>query len=304
LRHRTIYILPSLQGAGFILVIILLWLLGTNYENNLILATAFLLLALMVVSVVHAFRNLSGLELSVLRSRSAFAGDYAEFDILLRAAPGSRHENIHLCWDEPMTVETDLIDQQERQLTLSLKSSRRGWLVPDRLKVSSEYPLGFMHVWSWVALDMRALIYPAPLVSEDLPLQQLSHRDEGDTHSRENREDFQGFAAYQPGAPLAQIAWKQYARGAGLHLKDYVGYQSRQVWLDWHSLGGQDTERRLSQLCYWVQLLARTSTEYGLLLPNVILPLGSGSEHQERALCALALYGLSDNSEGDSDARA
>jgi uncharacterized protein (DUF58 family) len=298
LRHRTIYILPTLHGLGFILVILLLWLLGTNYENNLILGLAFLLLALMVVSVVHTFRNLSGLELSAVRSRPAFAGDYVEFDVLVRAAPRSSHENIHMCWEAAMTVETDLIDQRERQITLSLKSARRGWLVPKRLRVSSEFPLGFMRAWSWVALDTRALVYPAPMVSEELPLQQLSHQEEGDTRSHENREDFQGFANYQAGAPLAQIAWKQYARGAGLHLKDYVGYQSSQVWLDWHSLQG-DIEQRLSQLCYWVLQLSRTTTEYGLLLPGVTVPLGSSPEHQERVLRALALYGLAESREAN-----
>lgn len=291
LRHKSIYVLPTTQGWGFLLVVALLWLLGTNYENNLVLGAAFLLLSLMIVSVVHAFRNLSGLTLSSVKAHSAFAGEYVEFDLLLAAAPGSRHESLVLAWDESLVVEADIELAGETVVTLPHRARRRGWLQPQRLKLQSYYPLGLIRAWSWVQLETRALIYPAPRPTDQPPLVHASaHR--GEELSEENREEFQGFLTYRPGAPLAHVAWKLYAREQGLYLKDYRGYQSEQVWLDWEGLPGLDTESRLSRLCYWALEYGKTSAQYGLRLPDRTLPLGRGPVHQGRVLRALALYGL------------
>ena len=85
LQHKSIYVFPGRQGVLFIFVLGLMWLLGTNYENNLILAAAFLLMSMMIVSVVHAFRNLAGLRFTAIGSQPVFAGDYVRFDVLLEA---------------------------------------------------------------------------------------------------------------------------------------------------------------------------------------------------------------------------
>lgn len=45
LNQGVIYILPSRFGYWFIFLILLLYLLGTNYQNNLILLTSFVLLS-------------------------------------------------------------------------------------------------------------------------------------------------------------------------------------------------------------------------------------------------------------------
>lgn len=297
LQHKSIYVFPGRQGLLFILVVGLMWLLGTNYENNLILAAAFLLMSMMIVSVVHAFRNLAGLRFTAIGSQPVFAGDYVRFDVLLEAAPRTDHENIHLSFDENVPVAVDVAHSGEHRLNLSAKTFRRGWYQPGRLSIKSHYPLGLIRTWSWIQLDVKALVYPAPLASAVPPMVPAnSHH--GDYLSRENSEDFQGFQRYQPGAPLAHVAWKQFARGAGLHLKDYVGYQNQQVWLDWDGLPGLDTETRLSQLCYWTLELAKTRTEFGLRIPGCTIELGSGSVHQERVLRALALFGLDETAEG------
>ena len=76
LDHRKLFVLPTMSGAAFLLVICLLWLLGTNYENNLVFALTFLLMGLFIILPVHTFANLSGLRLQLREARAAFAGDY------------------------------------------------------------------------------------------------------------------------------------------------------------------------------------------------------------------------------------
>lgn len=297
LRHRSIYVLPTPRGGLFAVVIALLWLLGTNYENNLILGSAFLLLSLMPVSAVHAFRNLSGLNLSITGYHPAFAGESVEFDLCLQAAPGSAHRGLWLGWDPGGWREVAVPEGGELTLRLPHRAHRRGWLEPDWLRLESLYPLGLFRVWSWVNLEGRALVYPAPRSSERPP-RALVSREAGERRSPDSREEFQGFRRYRVGEPLAHVAWKAYARGQGLWLKDFTGYESEQIWLDWDGLPGLDRESRLSRLCYWVLALGKTDTEYGLRLPGAELPIGRGPRHQARALRLLALYELPERKEG------
>lgn len=299
LRHKNIYILPSRQALGIFVVIFLLWLMGTNYENNLVLAATFLLISLVVISILHAFRNLSGLRFRVLKSHPTFAGDYARFDVLVSAAAKTTHENLRIGWHKSLMVELDLIDTQEEPIQLLVNTTRRGWLTPDRLLVNSIFPLGFIRAWSWIFLDTRVLVYPRPLASERPPLGSVGG-DRGDKLSRDNREEFQGFYNYYPGAPLSRVAWKHYARGAGLHLKDYVGYQSEQVWLDWQSVPGKDWETRLSHLCYWALHYDQNRTQYGLRLPSLTIEPGTGPGHRDAVLKALALYQLPQRHEAEA----
>lgn len=292
LRHRTIYVLPSGAGLGFLFTVLVLWLLGTNYQNNLILGASFLLLSVFFVSVIHAFRNLSGLRISAVHSPPVFAGESANLNIQLTRAPRSRHLALTLELVPFSHVQADLGDNPTRVVTLSQPVERRGWYRPGRLLISSRYPLGLVYTWSWVFVDARVLVYPRPLETS----RALTGAAEGDEQEEGRRrvagaaDDFQGFSRYQPGAPQAHIAWKQYARGAGMHLKDYVGTLADSTWLDYADMMG-DTERRLSGLCYLALEWHRQGREFGLRLPGLEIAPATGEAQLQSVLRALALFG-------------
>lgn len=294
LQHKSIYVLPTRQGLVFSLILIAMWLLGTNYENNLILGTTFLLISIFIVSILYTYRNLSGLHVKPLTAQAVFAGEQAEFMISVGSPDGATFENIRVSLNPNTSAINanaivDLVDAKEQKIIVRALSHKRGWLEPGRILVETNFPLGLMRAWSWVELDMRALVYPKAIECELAPLSQSSDHS-GNLITRDNAEDFDGLTPYRPGASLALVAWKHYARGAGLHTKEYVGYQSHDIWLDWNSLKGLDTEARLSRLSYWVIQLSKTSGLYGLRLPNQTLALGSGFQHQQALLRALALY--------------
>src|SRR5690606_29321500 len=160
LQHKSIYIFPGRQGLLFILVLGLMWLLGTNYENNLILAAAFLLLSMMVVSMIHAFRNLSGLRITALGSQPVFAGEYVQFDVLLEAAPRTDHENIQLSFAENVSVAVDGDGKGEFEIEQTAKQFRRG-LFPERpLYINSDEQNCLIKAGSWDQRDSMAQAYP------------------------------------------------------------------------------------------------------------------------------------------------
>lgn len=294
LRHRAIYVLPSKAGLGFFIAVILLWLLGTNYENNLVLAASFFLISLFVVTIVHGFRNLIGLELTALASEPVFAGEQLIMPVRIKAKGRTSAGRLILASDTERSVLTDVAEGDETQIELSLPTRQRGWHTPERILVKSYYPLGLVRAWSWVRFDVRLLVYPRPM-SVALP-DRLSDSDEGKkklalTHG----DDFEGFKRYQPGAALTHIAWKLYARGAGLHTKQFASPEQDDLWLDFRALSG-DRETRLSGLCYLALQWHKAGRVFGLRLPKQRIEPASGREHLAHVLRALALFEITPKS--------
>jgi uncharacterized protein (DUF58 family) len=290
LRHKTIYVLPSKQGLGFLLVVLLIWVLGTNYQNNLILGFSFFLLSVMLVSMVHAFKNMLGLTLSPGSIHYAAVGELVPFDINLTSHYSSDNHAILLSLSESETVQANRRAGSVSQARVTFFARHRGWLKLPRITVKSYFPFGSIRAWAYVDLEHKALIFPRPIACERPPLG-VGKGEEGHYFSLKRGDEFQGFQTYYPGSPLSQVAWKQYARGAGLHLKDYRSQESQQYWLDWRQVNTGDTELGLSHLCYWVNQFAEKNCEFGLLLPNGQIDMGSGEVHRLQALKALALFG-------------
>lgn len=289
LQHRTIYVFPSKQGAVFLILILLIWVLGTNYQNNLILGLSFFLASVMLVSVIHAFKNLLGLTFTPDAIQQAAVGEVASFDIQLSSAYQTDHHGLLLAVDGN-PIRADLIAGKTTQVRLSLPARHRGWLKLPRIVLKSYFPFGLIRAWAYIDLEHRALIFPRSIACDQPPLG-VGQGNEGAYASAQRGDEFQGFQNYQPGSPLSQIAWKQYARGAGLHLKDYRALQSEHFWLDWQALNARDTELGLSNLSYWVNYFADNNIEFGLRLPSVTIERGMGDVHRLNALTALALFG-------------
>ncbi|GGY72964.1 DUF58 domain-containing protein [Cellvibrio zantedeschiae] len=291
LQHRTIYVFPSKQGAAFLVLILLIWILGTNYQNNLILGLSFFLTSVMLVSVIHAFKNLLGLIFIPDAIQHAAVGDVASFDIEISSSYLNDHHGLLLRVNADFDpIRADVIAGKVTQVRLNLPARHRGWLKLPRIVLKSYFPFGLIRAWAYIDLHHRALIFPKPIACDQPPLGP-GQGDEGIYVSMQRGDEFQGFQNYQPGSPLSQIAWKQYARGAGLHLKDYRALQSEHYWLDWQALNTHDTELALSNLTYWVNYFADSNIEFGLRLPNQTIERGTGDVHRLNALTALALFG-------------
>lgn len=289
LRHRDIYVFPSKAGFGFFVAVILLWLLGTNYENNLVLAASFFLISVFIISIVHAFRNLLGLQLTALAASPVFAGQRLQLPVRIHAQGRAAAGRLILASDTEHSVLTDVPAAGEVQVELSVATQQRGWHTPERILVQSYYPLGLLRAWCWVRFDIKLLVYPEPLPMEP---RATSHSGEGEQHlGLAQGDDFIGLERYQLGAPLAHVAWKQYARGAGLHTKQFAAAQQDDLWLEYRAMTG-DREARLSGLCYLALQWHRSGRQFGLRLQRECIAPASGKLHLTQVLSALALFEL------------
>lgn len=289
LHQGNIFILPTREGLFFVVVVLLMVLAGINYQNSLIFALAFLLMSLFMVSILHTFRNLSGLVIHGRSARPAFAGEDAEFTVVVSRGGKRTREALMMGWGADRLQGVDLVDEKEVHAHLFVPTRARGQFNPGRMLVQTHYPVGLFRAWSWVDLDMSTIVYPRPVFAGEIPEAVATGR-EGRAMKRDGADDFHGLRDYQMGDPLRHIAWKSWARTGDLQIKEFAAFVDRRVWLDWGWFTGMDRENRLSRLCYSVLQVSRSADEYGLRLPGVELEPGRGPEHRERLLKALALF--------------
>ncbi|WP_317929016.1 DUF58 domain-containing protein [Halioxenophilus sp. WMMB6] len=288
LGQKQLFILPTANGWGYMFAASLIWLLGTNYENNLALALAYFLAALFLVAIVHTFNNLFRLEIKYLQAKPVFAGEMSE--VQLQFTPGGVNRfAIDAYWSEGNRIRLQLPRDEPQLITLYVPAKQRGWYRPPRVTLETTFPVGLWRCWSHIDLDVLILTYPKPITCKPLPHSASDHQ-QGQLQPVSGGEDFYSLRSYQAGDSLKHVAWKHYAQGRGLHTKNYSAHLDTRIWLDWSLLPGLDREARLSRLAYLALEAEKLRDEYGLKLPGLELPPNRGKNHLQSILKALALF--------------
>ena len=301
LTRQRVYILPTRQGLTFFVLLITMLLGAVNYNNSMAYLLTFLLSSLVLVGILHTYRNLAGLVISGEQARPVFAGDTAYFAIIIdnHNAPKRSalslvlHPHVkHRDHSPAQTVTTDILRNKRQQVLLPVLPYRRGLLQLDRVMISTCFPLGLFRAWSYLYLDCHCLVYPRPAGKLPLPLP-VATVQQGQTGIKSGVDDFAGFRHYHPGDSTRNIAWKILAREQPLLVKRFSGDSSDSLNLGWKTLAHiRDTEDRLSQICAWVIEAESICVDYGLEIPGTIIKPASGEQHKNRCLEALAKYGL------------
>ncbi|WP_426417510.1 DUF58 domain-containing protein [Aestuariirhabdus sp. LZHN29] len=287
LNHRRIFIVPTRAGYLFLVLITAVFLAGVNYQNSMSFAVAFLLTSLFIIAIHHTYNNLAGLTLVGLRSGNGHLGDDLPFALELSVSGNPQRYAIELGWPQGVQQSVSLFSNEPRALSLYLPAPRRGYFHPGRLRIQTRYPLGLLVAWSWVDLDLVALVYPRPLAAP-LPAGASSSGEGEMMEELAGADDFASVREYRQGDPLNHLAWKQSSRHQQLFTKEFVSARERRLWLDWAVTTGP-VESRLSHLCFWCLQAEREQEDYGLRLPGVELAPSHGRPHLEQCLQALAL---------------
>ncbi len=289
LHRKRIYVLPTRPGYLFTVIVALIVLGAMNYGASLGFFTAFLLVGIGLISILHAFRNLHDLRIGVSPGPPVFAGQQAHFKVRINNRHVREHFMVKLEASGVDTLIPALPANSWSFAELPLPAPKRGRLACGAVKVSTVFPLGLVICWSWLKPGGFCAVYPTPLQNGP-PLPQTTVRD-GTGHSRTNdKEDFYGFRDYRAGDPLRHIAWRTLARGQPLQTKEFIGESGGDLWLAWEQAQYADPERRLEQLCAWVLEADAQGLRYGLALPGVSIPPNRGQRHRHECLESLALF--------------
>jgi uncharacterized protein (DUF58 family) len=291
LDHRRIFIFPTFNGLMFLGVIIVLFLAGINYQNNLILALCFLLVGLFLNGIFATYRNLSGLCLESAGAVPVCAGESVSFCLKLSSANSAIGQSLQLKIPGQCSVISSLNPEGQSLVSLPFDTQQRGWCKPGRIHLQTFYPLGLIRSWSWVDLQLACLVYPKPIYS---PKQNHSDKGQGyqESELQEGVEDFAELRNYRLGDSPRHVDWKAFAKGRGLHTKTYKGHSGDSQWVDWFHWPTINQEQRLSAMTYLILKYARKQEAFGLRLPSSEIPPDCGEAHVFHALKAVALFGL------------
>jgi uncharacterized protein (DUF58 family) len=259
-------------------LLVALFLMAVNYNNNLIHALVFLLAAFAVVGAWRTRRHLSGRVLHTDGADPVFAGATASLPVWLEgeAAPGLLAQ----------AADGAPVEFASGRAGLALPCPLRGRREAGQVQLSTRYPLGLFEGRRVFESRSGALVYPAP-AGADWPPEQVRP-----AHRGREAENFAGLRPYAAGDSPRRVAWKVLARGLPPMTKLFDGAEGESALiLDWKDAAGDD-EARLSQLARWLLNAHAHDLEYTLLLPGQSGRPGRGEAHLRESLGALALFNV------------
>jgi uncharacterized protein (DUF58 family) len=294
LNQRRVFILPTRAGLMLALMLVALLLGSINYSLSLGFALTFLVVGVAWIGMLLTFRNLAHLRLRPLRVDPVFAGQPADYRLVVRNAAAFDRYAIHLTVDGLMqSVPCDPAAGLEEDVTIPVPTTRRGLQAMPRITLATRFPLGLWRAWSYWQPDLAALVYPRPAEpGVPLPFAPGDGR-EAQAHRVRGSEDFAGLRAYVPGDPVRHIAWRAMARNPEARplTKLFDGGASGEAWLSLEAALAQaaDLEAALSIMARWVLDAEAEAMRYGLALPTVRIRPDRGPAHRAACLKALAL---------------
>ncbi len=285
LHRRRIYVLPTGFGVALAMLLCVMLVGALNYSNNPALLLTCVLGAAAWMSLFVGFRTLAGLELVGVRVLEAHAGDPVEIEC--RFAEDARtRPSLRMQWAGVDTA-FSLHRAAGYVAKVEIQTTRRGWLVPGRLRLWTEQPFGMFIVWSWLNPDVSVLVYPAlEQPAPPLPPRNGAH---GARLVAGNGDEYSGLRDYHAGDPPRHIAWKASARHDMLLVRENEINVGDELDLDYASLAGLDHEARIRRLAAWVAMADAARVSYSLSLLMLRIGPGSGPGHRHACLRELAL---------------
>lgn len=299
LVQRRVYIVPTHPGLIFAAMLVVLFLTATNYSLSLGFAFIFLLVGCGLVDMHLTFRNLAHLHLAAGRATPVFAGEDAQFELVLI---NRRNYDRYAIWldfvqdNRPEIAQpVDVPANSRRNLTLATRATERGWLPAPRVRLQTRFPLGLLRAWAYWQPAVKALVYPRP--EDHAPPLPFAGTDKSDGSGTLGQEDFAGIRGYQAGDSPKRLAWRQIAKvdvdlGGSLVTKHFEGGTATEIAIDFTALPiTLDLESKLSRMTRWVIEAETRGLPYAFRLGDTVLSAALGPAHQEACLRALALFG-------------
>ncbi|MDO4693722.1 MAG: hypothetical protein Q4A62_03715 [Eikenella sp.] len=291
-RLRDLTLRPTRLGLGLAVMVVLLWTVGLNYQVNLAYVVAFWLAGFLLVGVLLNCLQLLGLRLDITPPTEVFQGQTAE--VLLHPTGGSARRH-RLLWftaldeDGGNSRPAEFGARHSRPFAWPILAKRRGRLQLPPLYCSSVFPFGISRaacVWHW---PEEGLVYPAPLPHTPPPGRLPDDNGERRVHPG-GREEPAYLLEHQPGRPLQQVAWKQFAKSGRLldkHFEEPVCSPATDLISHADYPAATPADRLAGLLCHRVLEAHRHGRPYTLVLPARTIPPQHGQ--REKCLSALAL---------------
>ena len=288
---RNLYIIPTRFGWLWLSAGLLLAVVAIQTQQNGPLLLGYLLLGLMMLALLLTHFNLQGLELRCASASPGFAGTPCTYRLIL--CSDQKRDGLHLNWQDNNHEQANILMVQpgEQTLTLTWIPTQRGWQTPGRLRLFSSAPLGLFHCWSRWQPQRRQLIYPrrrqGPVQQFPAAIQRLRSGIQLEQPVI-GVEEWRDLNPHRPEDGIHRLAWKQLAQGRGRLSKRFGDIDGPPLLIA--PATGLPIERALEHLSERIWQLSKTQASFGLELPGLRIAAGTGSNHRDRCLKALATW--------------
>ncbi len=290
--YNQIRIYPTAVGFLYLGCAIILFLLGINYQNNLVIILCCILLAAIPFVILDTYANMNEITLEPLDTSNHFAGETVRFRLKLKTTK-KRHAFLVAPMNEGDGISEfyDIVDDGS-ELGIVFHPEKRGYLESGAFIITSSYPLGIIRTHIVIDFKQKTLIYPRPLIGNyHLSEQAISVGSHITTNSAniKGMDELSGLRPYREGESPSLISWKQVAMNRGFYAKDFTATVDEKEYLDIDTLPGT-LEERISVMTYATLQLSANNRLFGVKLGRNVIEPNQGEKHKEAILKALALY--------------
>ncbi|WP_201541182.1 hypothetical protein [Psychrobacter faecalis] len=328
LNLRNVYIFFSREGLLFAVLLIITFIAGINYGNNLVLGLCFYLISVWLISFHVTFAHISGLQVRLLDITMAEAGAPVWVTLQLRNDSRRPRRQLLFTFEQIVSAQTEQkphkkVDrkanknndnqheihansqpsvlvtrlQDEQIIRLPVQTHRRGQLQLPRLKIKTVYPLGIMRAWSYVYFARSAWVYPKPEAFDwqaQYAIASLEDLPIGGQY-RQGQDDFERLDNYIEGKSLARVSWGHVARGQGMFTKHFADPVGHEQTLDYADMPAAQHKQKLAQMAYGALTLGELGVPFNMRLPNEMTvnkhsaaTMGAGETFAQACLLRLA----------------
>ena len=304
---NSIFILPTGFGWSFIVMAFCLFLLGTNYQNNLMLLLCYLMLSIMLLALFYSHQNFARLALKAQHIQGFHCHEQGEFPVQVVAHnehPGKCcYGTLQISWllstshapnakkiyyEFPLNGDVSASSAQRDTLDIPLSIAHRGKYCLPRLTIACDFPLGLFKCWTHLDFKAWVTVYPEPLEGRVNVAQQEADGEQSSlAPSLSGTADFYALTDYEVGQPLNRVAWKHVAKNGSWVIKQFTTSLS-----DNHIVSvppSFNVEEAVSILTHQVLLLHGQQKNYGIKYRSIDIPPSNGRAHLLACLEALAV---------------
>ena len=283
-KKSRVYIIPTSMGGYFIGLILLIFLLGVGYSNNLLIGLGLFLSTLGMFWLVEAHFWMDNFKFENIRFSDSEAGT----PLIIKLEGDHPQKSLFM---EKLLASVEVSDDQILELGQSdhlfhARPMKRGLYQAEYIKLGSEGFLGLFYSWRFFRIDQSFWVYPQRQFIPSHRYLQENQIENTLTVVRSQGRDFH--RQYVDGDDAKRIDWKRWAKNEELYV--FVGEEKRGLddLLIQINKSSPTIETDLSQASFLIHQLFQENRPWRLAIDNEIHGPDSSELHFVKSLRRLA----------------
>ena len=272
IKQNEVYVFLHPQGYLYIVLLLITFIAGINYANNLILGLCFLLSSILCLSFFMAFRQLYKLHIRLHPPAVLQAGevDYLDLEIDVPDINASQQRWLSVILQDDVQ---HIYVSGKTQIRLNISPMKRGQYHLPLIQLRSTFPFGLVRAWSYVYYAEPIWVAPEALTLTEL---QYIHQQ---AIPLNRPDDFKELKQYQVGEALNMMSWKHVAQGKGMFVKVFEATEDDRVEINYDDFLHLDYETRLKVMMGLAIYYRHQNKPYALKIHHQALKAGIDADH-------------------------